>query len=1260
MATWPAKEDRIQATIRAFEGYMPYFRDVLSIETFNLVESMITRHRNDGLVTVKSELLLWLDGFDCTDQHESTLRQRQQTTAGWLFREQLYTDWRNGSIGFIWLHGKAGAGKSVLASAIVDNISNELKDNETLAYFYCDFRNNRCTSAMEVLRSVAKQFLWNSKNDWLPSFADLITRKERGARPPTDLDMLSDLLERAAGLHAQPIVFVDALDECEDMSKLLDQLVKLSHGHCRLFVTSRTLHTVEEAFTGLPSISLDERVDEVRNDMYLHVKTELQSRSRLKTLRQALKDEIEVTLMRKADGMFRWVQCQLDRLNDCWSVGDVREVLDTLPQTLYGTYDRMIDTIDKTEFGPRIARRALLWLVLAPEPLKLSQLAEALTINGNEPSWDITNAPMRGNDILEICGSLIVYDKNNGIVTLSHYSVKEYLISDAVARSAYFVHRPLGCLELASTSIYSVMLYAHTPHSAARFSDRFCFYAVRSGFKHLASCPPDRNKDLVDLLLSLQDHVSKHRFEYATSDLGSGDGPWVTEVPQLALYIITRFGHLSMLRYYLDCYPVQATEEDNPLVYAALYSDLPHVQLFLEKGLDVNAEGPIYASRNVYRMSPLTAAARNERPAYQEPLIKLLLSRNCIVPTYIVHSALQRGVGALCNHAVIRILLDHGASPTLLIAGRKSPLHLLLERSISLSDDDFMIACMLVTAGCDPLALDDSGFSPFHYAINAGDTTWIQWLLQTGFQFPPDAILHIHREGHSYHDYTKVPRMVQFLISRGASVQVRDAEGCNAFHRLVRFLPFIDPESMVVTVCLLLHRGCDINCKNELGETPLHLIAAKLPVLNWIVEFFVAHGAQPPVDIVNYSVMNPFLSFLGVDDYVTRVLEPLVSTYGASCQSITLGGDNALHCLSRRHALFPYTSRPAAEFLLENGCNIHAVNSSGATPLHLAIENGHISTAQLILSQLSAVGSSLPNVVDPNGNGSLHRLCIRVRDGIDEDEFVERLTILQEAGQDLAKDINRPNNKGFTPLCIILRVDRHVSPVISVLLDLSARFSDVTPFYIDGLDWASNLPWYREAVEAYQLSESRFKPCFDDITQIYHFLSLVHLPKIPPPVARLIMDMAECWAYTQVIRNDVRYTIAYGGVQVAFPATPIGAVCWVPHRVIFSCKPRVFLPHIQSFATIDILVGRPNATFIVPVKLRPEYSPSHPPKTVFDVWDKYTPATEPNGKGRLTIAELTPGDSFSVEFRDGDNDYFELEFFQVEVYYVIGPARRYS
>ena len=475
---------------------------------------------------------------------------------------------------------------------------------------------------------------------------------------------------------------------------------------------------------------------------------------------------------------------------------------------------------------------------------------------------------------------------------------------------------------------------------------------------------------------------------------------------------------------------------------------------------------------------------------------------------------------------------------------------------------------MLVTAGCDPLALDDHGFSPIHHAINSGEMTWIQWLLQNNFQLPPDAILHTFSRHNSIQ--CEMLHMLQFLIANDVSVQVRDAEGCNAFHHLAK-LPFIDYESMASVVHLLLSHGCDINCQNELGETPLHLITVHCFELS--VEFLVAHGAQLPFDIINYSVMNVLLP-RRAGFYLMTVLVPLVRTYGASCRSVTLGGDNALHCMLKEDPGSPDTSYPVAKFLLENGCEIRAADSLGATPLQLAIENGHLSTAQLILSQLSVtpidLGIIIPHAVDPKGNGILHRLCGKLRgiEPIEDDEFMGRLAMLLGVAYDLAKDINRPNHKGFTPLCIILGADKNefppandkTIPVISLLLDIGARFSDVTPLYMDNFDWASNLPWYRNATQAYRLSQSRFKPRFGDVTEVYYLLQLAHLPKIPPLVARLIMNMAECWVYTKVVRKDIRYTIAHGGVPIAFPATPCDTGCWTPRRVTFSCKPRVVHP----------------------------------------------------------------------------------------------------
>ncbi|KAF9242326.1 Sec8 exocyst complex component-specific domain-containing protein [Melanogaster broomeanus] len=129
-------------------------------------------------------VLEWFNPFDCTVKHETTLRQRQEQTCGWLFNVQQFIDWRSSLSQFIWLNGKPGAGKSVLAAAVIEKLSGSLQCGETLAYFYCDFGNSRCTSPKEVMSSLVFQFLRSASGNWLSLFPELKERMDRKAAPP--------------------------------------------------------------------------------------------------------------------------------------------------------------------------------------------------------------------------------------------------------------------------------------------------------------------------------------------------------------------------------------------------------------------------------------------------------------------------------------------------------------------------------------------------------------------------------------------------------------------------------------------------------------------------------------------------------------------------------------------------------------------------------------------------------------------------------------------------------------------------------------------------------------------------------------------------------------------------------------------------------------------------------------------------------------------------------------------------------------------
>ncbi|KIJ09033.1 hypothetical protein PAXINDRAFT_102380 [Paxillus involutus ATCC 200175] len=1179
----------------------------------------------------------------------------QRTTGEWLLKEQLYIDWRKLSAKFLWLGGKAGAGKSVLASGVIEDLLSGLADDETLAYFYCDFRNPRCISPMEVLRSLTAQLLRNSESDWLPSFSELVVRKDRGAGPPADIGTLSNLLKRAAGLYKRPMIVIDALDECDDLSKLLHELVKLCHdGHCRLFVTSRTLHSINRAFADLPSISLDDRTDAMRDDMHFHIRTELESRDRLKTLAYDLREEIQDVLMEKADGMFRWVQCQLDRLNECWSLGDVRSVLGTLPATLNETYERMLNTIVTKEFGGRVARRALIWLVTALEPLRISQLAEAVAISCDNPDLDTTIAPMYETDILEICGSLVSFNKRTSVVTLSHYSVKEYLTSGANTNKTYFVDYPRASLQLASVSIHSIILFVHQPDVDMGKHHLF-HYAARLGFVHLADCVPEHNDTLLGLLITLQNQISVHRHSYENEKTFPN---WMTRISQLALLIIIWFGHVSMLRHYLNHHSVQVTKGENPLVYAALYGDILRVQMLLDKGLDVNIEATVPTTEGTYapcKLPPLIAATRNWTPEYQEELLKLLLAQKCTVPSDAIHSVLRNRDGR-CKPSMIRILLEHGADGTSLKAGGNNCLHTLLRDWYpphglipSGYDDIFEVLRLLLGAGCDAALLNDEGISPFHFAIRSGCVPLVQYLIANGFQLPPDAILQFSRG----RPMECLP-MLQMLIDNGAAVDVWDDYGCNALHTLLRISNFVQQEMFEAACKLLLAAGCDINQQNHAGETPVHLAA-----WNWTqdgaMDFLLHQGAQFPADMVNHAARDGWWRVF--PETLMPHLVRLVKMYGASCQELTVGANNALHCLlgsekgSRGEPMEPFL------FLLENGCDFCATNSSGVTPLGAAIENGYLSIARNLLARVAQPHADITrsDCADAKGNHLLHRLCYKFRllqddDSITDNEFMKRANLLQEAGYDFKRHVNMPNNQGLTPLCIVLTRLDHRHAIVSYLLDAGAKFSDVNPPFLDRFQWASGLPWYRDATEAYL---ARPKISFADVARVCHLLT--NRCKLSLPIAKLIVDMAEYWACKKVIRSNVRYTIGRSSEPIPLPALSSGTRSWTPRRVMLSCKLPVVDIYTSGYGELKLLIKRQKAMHTLPYRLCVRPASLDPAQTEFVVWDNHTAAVQLNRGHQLVLEDLRSGDALSMEFWRcaGSSEELELEFFQIDMYFAM-------
>ena len=121
---------------------------------------------------------------------------------------------------------------------------------------------------------------------------------------------------------------------------------------------------------------------------------------------------------------FRWVQCQLDTLKRCTTREELREALDSLPNELGATYERILEAIDERKSEGELARRVLALLMVAIEPLQLAHIVDGLSMDFQKREHDCEKKQWLETKLLPSLSSLVSYHRETDILTLPHYSVK--------------------------------------------------------------------------------------------------------------------------------------------------------------------------------------------------------------------------------------------------------------------------------------------------------------------------------------------------------------------------------------------------------------------------------------------------------------------------------------------------------------------------------------------------------------------------------------------------------------------------------------------------------------------------------------------------------------------------------------------------------------------------------------------------------------------------------------------------------------------
>jgi Cdc6-like AAA superfamily ATPase len=275
----------------------------VSISTNDALQKMVLNREDD-------KVLSWLSSNTSQKNHGMARKKHEPTTGNWFLQSETFMKWSNATKSSLWLYGKAGSGKTILCSTIIDHIIEKLgstSNGAQCAYFYFDFQTKWKDD--DMLRSIIAQ-LCAGKNNVPRELHHLYQQCCNGQQQPRKASLLEIL--SLLTISSRNFIVVDALDECmasagrADLLETIEEMVKGSK-HLNVLVTSRKERDIEKKLKILfeYNIALEENV--IDSDIALHIQEALKNDTELSSWDPDSKKDIEQTLIKGARGMYYYL-----------------------------------------------------------------------------------------------------------------------------------------------------------------------------------------------------------------------------------------------------------------------------------------------------------------------------------------------------------------------------------------------------------------------------------------------------------------------------------------------------------------------------------------------------------------------------------------------------------------------------------------------------------------------------------------------------------------------------------------------------------------------------------------------------------------------------------------------------------------------------------------------------------------------------------------------------------------------------------------
>ncbi|EGO03575.1 hypothetical protein SERLA73DRAFT_175097 [Serpula lacrymans var. lacrymans S7.3] len=119
-----------------------------------------------GNAKERQEFADWLSPLSFRQTRGDIYGHRREGTGKWVLDDKNFKDWQSGTVKTLWCPGIPGAGKTILASYIINHLEQKKADDVAVAYVYCSYMEQSTQTVYNLIASLLKQLVQDS----LPTF----------------------------------------------------------------------------------------------------------------------------------------------------------------------------------------------------------------------------------------------------------------------------------------------------------------------------------------------------------------------------------------------------------------------------------------------------------------------------------------------------------------------------------------------------------------------------------------------------------------------------------------------------------------------------------------------------------------------------------------------------------------------------------------------------------------------------------------------------------------------------------------------------------------------------------------------------------------------------------------------------------------------------------------------------------------------------------------------------------------------------------